>query len=180
MRPAWSDPASAAGAAVLAGVVAVGADITAGGEAAHTVALGLLALVLGVHRLRAPERGRSVNAAATIALLSQPVLHATMTLLPTVPHGSGTAHTPHALVDAPVTLAQLLLAAVIVMAVISAEPLLRQFCRWQPSTRIRPFPRRSHDVELLPDPDLGHRRRVRRGIGQRIRLRAPPLALVAA
>ncbi len=182
MRPAWSDPASTAGAAVLAGVVAVGVDVIAGGDAAHTVALGPLALVLGVLRLRAPERGRSMNAAATVALLSQPVLHATLTLIPTVPHGSGTALAPHALADAPTTLTQLLVAAVIIMAVISAEPLLRQCCRWQPCTLVRPFSRRDERTtpSSLPNPDLSHRRRVRRGTGQRIRLRAPPLTLAPA
>lgn len=179
MQPAWSDPAAAAGAAVLAGVVAVGADITAGGEASHTVTLGLLALVLGVLRLRGSGRARSADAAATVALLSQPVLHAITTLVPVVPRDLGTAFDTHALADAPVTMAQLSLAAVIVLSVASIEPLLRRCFRWRPGPVLRPFSGRTRDTTPPPALGLDHRR-ARREIGHRRRLRAPPVALVAS
>lgn len=178
MRPAWSDPAAAAGAAVLAGAVAVAADVAAGGQTTHTAALGLLALVLGVQRVRSTEQGRGANTAATVALLSQPVLHASSTLVPGAPHGSGTAHAPHVLMDTPLTLGQLLVAAVIVMAVTGAEPLLRRCLDRHPRSVARPFFRRSRDEVLPPSPAQDHRR-VRRAIGQRLRLRAPPTLLPA-
>ncbi|WP_344253447.1 hypothetical protein [Pseudonocardia hydrocarbonoxydans] len=174
MRPAWSDPAAAAGAAVIAGVVAVGADIAAGGTATHTLALGLLALVLGVLRLGTSGRARGANTAAAGALLSQPVLHAITTL---VPSGPDTGHTTHALVETPVALGQLLLAAVIVMSVASVEPLLHRCLRWRPRTVLRFFSHRSIDVTLPAPPELTCRH-MQHAAGQQLRLRAPPAPLV--
>lgn len=174
MRAAWSDPAAATGAAAIAGAVAVGADIAGGGTATHTVALGLLALVLGVLRLRTAGRARGANAAATVALLSQPVWHATTML---VPPGSAIADATHAVVETPVALGQLLLAAVIVMSVASVEPLLHRCLRWRPRTVLSSFSRRPVDVALPTPPGLNCRHR-QRAAGQRLRLRAPPVPLV--
>jgi hypothetical protein len=171
VRPAWCDPAAAAGAAAIAGAVAVGADIAAGGTATHTVALGLLALMLGALRLRTAGRARAANAAATAALLSQPVLHAMTTF---VPPGSAAADAPHTLLETPVTLGQLLLAAVVVMSVASVEPLLHRCLRWRPRTVLRSFSRRSVDVTLPAPPELTCRHRLR-AAGQQFRLRAPPV-----
>lgn len=65
------------GAAALTTTVAVAADLVAGNHLAHVVSLGLLAVGLGVVRLRDPGRHRVLFGVLSAALVAQPVVHAT-------------------------------------------------------------------------------------------------------
>lgn len=102
--------------------VAVGADVVAGGHPWHTAALGAVAAVLAVLRVRIAEGHNGLFAAISAALLIQPVLHAATTLSPssaeTFTFGPG-----HAATEASVTVLHVLVAALIVTAVAGSEQL---------------------------------------------------------
>lgn len=68
------------GAAALTTTVAVAADLIAGNHLAHVVSLGLLAVGLGVVRLRDPGRHRVLFGVLSAALVAQPVVHASAAL----------------------------------------------------------------------------------------------------
>jgi hypothetical protein len=178
VRPAWSEPIAALIAAALASMVAVGADVVAGGEPTHTLTLGLAAMALGALRWHPQGRGRGAAGAATIALVSQPVLHASAVLVPTHAAGSGPPSVAHELTETPIGVAQLIVAMLVVVSVMSAEPLLRGFLRRRivAVTAQAPAP---WGIALPLAPALRLGRRLR-GAGQRVGLRAPPAPPTAA
>lgn len=116
-------------------VVAVGSDVVAGGHPWHTAALGAVAAVLAVLRLRIAGEHNGLFAAISAALLIQPVLHAATSLSPsnaaTVTVGPG-----HAATEASATVLHVLVAALIVAVVAGSEHLfllvaaLAPFTRW--------------------------------------------------
>ena len=174
MRPAWSDPTAALGAAALAGLIAAGADLVADGDPTHTLTLGLAAVALGALRLHPRGHSRGAVGAATVALLSQPVLHVSTPLIPTFAAGADPPLVTHGLAETPIGVAQLIAASLVVVSVMSAAPLLRLYSRRRTMTTAGHVPSPSWDVALPPDPAL----RLRRGLGgtgQRLGLRAPPV-----
>lgn len=179
MRPAWSDPAAVLVAAALAGLVAVGADLVAAGDPTHTLTLGLAAIALGATGLGPRGRSRGGLGAATVALLSQPVLHASTVLIPTLAVGIGPTPVAHGLTETPIGVAQLITAVLVVVSVMSAEPLLRLCFRRRTAAVTGHAPTSSWDVALPPAPALHVHRRLR-GSGQRLGLRAPPVPSAAA
>jgi hypothetical protein len=179
VRPAWSDPTSALVAATLAGLAAVGADLVVGGGPTHTLTLGLAAIAIGALRLH--PQGRSSGAAdvATVALLSQPLLHAATAVIPVFAVGVGPASVAHRLTETPIGVAQLVIAAVVIVSMTSAEPLLRLYFRRRTVAASSNAPASSWDIALPPEPALHLGRRLR-GSGQRLGLRAPPVQPAAA
>lgn len=116
-----SDRPAAAFAASATVVVAVGADIVAGGHPWHTATLGAVASVIAVLRLRLAGRHNGMFAAISAALLAQPALHAAMKMLPAA---AGYPVEPgHTATEASVTALHVLVAALIVTAVAGAEQL---------------------------------------------------------
>jgi hypothetical protein len=100
-------------AAALTGAVAVGADVLAGERPAHVAALGLVALVVGIARLRSGGGRSALFAALSAALVAQPAVHAATALLPPAALGPG----------GPARIAPLVPAAAVVLAVAAAERL---------------------------------------------------------
>lgn len=114
-----------AATALAATAVAVGSDVVAGEHPEHSLTLAAVGVLVMVLRLRLAGRHRGLFAALTAAFLAQPVLHATMTVLPvTAEHGHDAVGTSAHLVSAAsVTGLHLVVAATIVAAVASAEHL---------------------------------------------------------
>jgi hypothetical protein len=73
---------AAAFAAGLTVAVAVGADVLAGERPAHVVALGLIALLVGIARLGSDGGPGVAFPALSAALVAQPAVHAAAVLLP--------------------------------------------------------------------------------------------------
>jgi hypothetical protein len=125
-------------AAVLTGAVAVGADVVAGENPAHVAALGLVALVVGIARLRSQGARGGFYGALSGALVAQPALHAATVLLP-----AATALGP----SSPARVAAVLSAATAVLAVAGAERLFLlaagagAFGRWLVALFRAPAPR---------------------------------------
>jgi hypothetical protein len=94
--------------------VAVGADVIAGEPVAHVAALGLVALVVGIARLRSGGDRGGFFAALSGALVAQPALHAAAALLP-----AATALRP----GSPAAIGPVVSAAAVVLAVAGAERL---------------------------------------------------------
>jgi hypothetical protein len=106
--------AAVAFAAVLTVAVVVGADMVAGERPSHVAALGLVALAIGVARMRCFGGNSGLFAALSGALVIQPVLHAAPALLP-----AASALAP----GGPLPVGHALSAAAVVLAVAGAERL---------------------------------------------------------
>lgn len=139
-----SEPRSASGrrasgrrAAVLGASctasVALAADITAGEHPVHAATLGLVIALVAVLRMRLAGRLGGGFSAMNAALLAQPVLHATLKMLPA--SEPTTAGPGHAAAEASVTVLHLLVAALIVAAAVSAEQLFLLVAAFAPFTR---------------------------------------------
>jgi hypothetical protein len=76
-------------AAGLTVAVAIGFDLLAGEHPVHVLTLGLVAVALGVARLRLRGRHDGFLAAASGALVAQPALQTAMKLLPAAPDAPG-------------------------------------------------------------------------------------------
>ena len=114
-------------------VVAVGADVVAGGHPLHTVTLGLVALVVAVMRMGLAGRHASLFAASRGAVVAQPALHAAMKLFPAQGGpGSGLGHTA---AETSTTALHVLVTALIVAFVAGAEQLFLAVAALQPFTR---------------------------------------------
>ncbi|MDN5750094.1 MAG: hypothetical protein L0H64_16545 [Pseudonocardia sp.] len=138
-----------AAAALLATGVAVGADVVAGGHPLHTVALGLVGVLVAVLRLRLAGEHLGLFAALTAAFLAQPVLHATVTILPAVDHAPAPADAAaHSATDASVTAVHLVVAATIMVAVAAVELLLL------PGATRTPLIRLVHRFDRVVEPPL--------------------------
>jgi hypothetical protein len=125
-------------AAALTVAVAVGADVVAGENLAHVAALGLVALVVGIARLRSGGARGGFYGALSGALVAQPAVHAATVLLPAASAlGS----------SSPARVAALLSAAAVVLAVAGAERLFLlaagagAFGRWLVALLRAPAPR---------------------------------------
>lgn len=104
-------------AAWLTVAVTVTADVVAGSHPGHVVAVGVIALTLGIARLRHAGRHRILFGLLSSAVVAQPVAHAVMTLTPTPP-------APHDLAaDDASSLWHVLLTASVIAAVGAAEGL---------------------------------------------------------
>lgn len=99
---------AAAFAVVTTVVVAVAAGALSGSHPLHSATLGVAAVAVGLMRLAQPGRHRGYFAAASAMLVSRPVVHATMTVLPDATGHSG----DHAILPLQVTLAVLVIAVV--------------------------------------------------------------------
>lgn len=129
-------PAVAA-AAVAATAVAIGSDVFAGGHAEHTATLAAVGVLVTLLRLGLAGRHRGLFAALTAAFLAQPVLHATMTVLPvTAEHGHDGVGAPADVAGtASITVLHLVVAAMIVAAVASSEQLFLTLAIRAPRSR---------------------------------------------
>jgi hypothetical protein len=118
---------AAAFAAALTVAVAVAADVLAGERPAHVAALGLVALVVGIARLRSGGGRGALFPALSAALVAQPAVHAAAALLP-----AATALGP----AGPARIAPVVPAVAVVLAVAGAERLFLlaagagAFSRW--------------------------------------------------
>lgn len=131
-RSASGRGAAIIGASCIASV-ALGADITAGEHPVHAATLGLVIALVSVLRIRLAGRLSGSLSAMNAALLAQPVLHATLKMLPA---SERTAAGPgHAAAEASVTALHLLVAALIVAAVVGAEQLFLLVAAFAPFTR---------------------------------------------
>lgn len=111
---ASSDSHTAALAAATTLLVALAAGAVAGSHPLHTATLGAAAFALGLMRLTRPGRHRGPFAAASGMLVSEPVVHAAMTVLP-----YGTEHSG----DRAMLPLQMVLAVLIIAGVAGAESL---------------------------------------------------------
>lgn len=105
---------TAALAAVTTVLVAVTAGAVAGSHPLHTATLGAAAIAMGLMRLAQPGRHRGYFAAASGMLVSEPVVHAVMAVLPDGAEHSG---------DRAILPLQMVLAALVIAAVAWAESL---------------------------------------------------------
>ena len=124
------DRAAVLFAASLTLLVAILADLLAGERPFHTATLAALAVVVAMLRLKLANRHHNLFRAASGAIVAQPALHAATKLLPTAaenaaPHAAGQA-------EVSVSLAHVVVAALIVLAVSGAEQL---FALSQPLVR---------------------------------------------
>ncbi|GAA3228718.1 hypothetical protein GCM10017691_20170 [Pseudonocardia petroleophila] len=108
---------TAAFAAVTTVLVAVTAGVVAGSHPLHTATFGVAAIALGLMRLAQPGRHRGYFAAASGMLVSEPVVHAVMAVLP-----YGTEHSG----DPAILPLQMVLAVLVIAAVAGAETLYLQ------------------------------------------------------
>jgi hypothetical protein len=111
------------GAGITVGT-AVGFDILAGERPLHTAGLALVAMVIGVLRLKMEGRGRGLWALVSGAVVAQPALHAASQLL----HGA--TETVHAgehpvAADALITLAHVAITASVVLIAATGAHLLQ-------------------------------------------------------
>lgn len=108
-------------AAVVTVGAAVGMDLLAGERPLHTATLGLVALVIGLARIRLAGNYSGYFSAVSGAIVAQPALHAAMKLLSPVP--DETAGLAHHAAETSISFTHVLVAAVIVAAVTGAQQL---------------------------------------------------------
>ncbi|MDN5749109.1 MAG: hypothetical protein L0H64_11425 [Pseudonocardia sp.] len=101
-------------AAVTTVLVAVAAGALSGSQPLHTATLCVAAFAVGLMRLAQPGRHRGYFAAASAILVSGPVVHAAVTVLP-----DGTEHSG----DRGILPLQVVLAVLVIAAVAGAETL---------------------------------------------------------
>ncbi|MFC5136759.1 hypothetical protein ACFPK1_00815 [Actinomycetospora rhizophila] len=129
---------------VLVLLVAVGFDLLADEPPTHALAVGLVAVVVGIGRLWLPGRFQSAFAAANLAVVGQPAVHAlgkvTQAGTEWLPHSHGW---PQSLS----TIALHVVVALLVVAVAASEPA----CRYVVSAVVLVFARVLH-VPAAPTP----------------------------
>jgi hypothetical protein len=113
-------------AATATVVAAVAMDVLADEHPSHAAAVGLVAVVVAVLRLTLADRHDGVFSAVSGALVAQPALHATSK----IGSGGGGGHHPagllHVIVsDGPTTAMQVIVPALIVIAVTFSAQFLR-------------------------------------------------------
>jgi hypothetical protein len=121
-------------AAIVTVVVAVAADVIAGGHPLHTATLGLVALVVAVMRHRLAGCHVGMFAVVRGAVVAQPALHAAMKLLPDAAD-PGSTLLGHSAADTSTTAVHLVAAAAIVAGVAGSEQLFLAVATLQPFTR---------------------------------------------
>jgi hypothetical protein len=102
-------------------LAAVGFDLLADEPPTHALAVGLVALVVGIARLRTVGRFRSVFAAVNLAVVGQPAVHAMSKLTEAVvdvPHAHGWSESVPAI-------ALHVVVALLVLAIATGEPASR-------------------------------------------------------
>ena len=151
-RPYSPGRVALVGGAVITVGTAVGFDILAGERPLHTAGLALVAMVVGVLRLRMAGRDRGVWTVVSGAVVAQPALHAAGQLL----HGATeTAHAgEHPLAaDALTTLAHVAIAATVVLIAATGAHLL-QFLATQVRVLVRQVLARSTPTRPTPTPRM--------------------------
>lgn len=113
-------------AATATVVAAVAMDVLADEHPSHTAALGLVAVVAGVLRLSLADRHEGVFSAVSGALVAQPALHATSKIGGTTGRGDHPPGLLHVIAsDGPATAMQVIVPALIVIAVAFSAQFLR-------------------------------------------------------
>ncbi|MBW0103728.1 hypothetical protein [Pseudonocardia sp. KRD291] len=164
-------------AAVATICVAVGMDILAGEHASHSLTVGLIAAVVAAIRLRLAGSCRGYFASLSGAIVAQPALHAASKLFPAEPDTVA----GHA-AESSVSVAHVLLAAVVVGVVTGAESLFLLLSAVHPLARLvcliarPPAPRGPLVLRRRP----GATAMVRRFVEADISLRGPPSDSLAA
>ena len=131
LAPTASGRAAMRFAALVTVAVAVGMDLLAGEHPLHTVTVGVIAAVVAGMRARCAGRGRGYYAVLSGAIVAQPALHATSKLLP------ATSDTPFGhLAESSVSLAHVLLAALVVAVVTGADRLFSVLAAVSPVARL--------------------------------------------
>ncbi|RZT85636.1 hypothetical protein EV383_2512 [Pseudonocardia sediminis] len=158
-------------AAVATVCVAVGMDILAGEHASHTLTVGLIAGVVAVMRLRLAGSYQGYFASLSGAIVAQPALHAASKLFPPAPETVA----GHA-AESSVSLAHVLLAALVVAVITGAESLFLLLSSVRPIARLACLITRP----AAPRGPIQPRRRpsataiVRRFVEADVSLRGPP------